>query len=33
VVYPVAIPIADPLAENGLSSKMYWEKRRPSTLG
>src|ERR1700730_10929119 len=29
---PVAISIADPFAENGLSSKMYWEKRRPSTL-
>jgi hypothetical protein len=29
----VTIPFADPFAENGLYSKMYWENRRSSTLG
>jgi len=30
---PVAIPLANPFAENGLFSKMYWQNGRPSTSG
>jgi hypothetical protein len=29
---PVAVPLEYPFAENGLSSKMYWQNQQSSTL-